>query len=793
PRTAEDQEPPPFRLPGDAVWRRAHADRCAILIDGEAYFSALRQAVIAARREVLIIAWELHSKVDLLRDVEIDDQGLAADGWPVALQPLLLAALERNPDLHIHIVLWRVAVLFLLEREVPFDLPKLWACHPRLHFVEDGDLPALASHHQKIVAIDGRLAFSGGLDLTTSRWDTSRHLAHDPRRVNPDGAFGRPWHDVQVMVDGDAARALTEIARRRWERATAEPLPAHDILPAPAEAVSDPWPAAIAPDFTDIAVSIARTEHEYAGRSEVREVEAGFIATLENARDWLFIEQQYLTSEAVGAVLERRLAEEDGPEVVIILPQGSDGPAQQAIMDKGRDDMLDRLRAADRHGRFAAYWPIARDSDEGPNGAENAEAADPTDPTDPPAEPEGRGVYVHCKVMIADGTSLRIGSANMANRSMGLDTECDVILEDDGTADFHAKLFALACRLAGDLLGLDAQTVAARIEAEGSWIKAIEALRDKPGNTLLPFTHRTPTLLADLAPDLRLCDPDRPLDPDTAAAMLIAPSIEELPPAPPPDPSGGRKRRKAWLALAAVVAVGGALGLAWTNPDLLKWADPHRLLDALGSWTSSPFAPLVAVLGIVALGLVGFPVMVMILGTGMAFDPWIALIVNLLGVGASASLLFLIGRMAGRDAIERFGGRAIPALSQRLAKQGAATVAALRNVPVMPFTLVNLVCGATHIRFRDYLVGTLLGMAPGIAALSFLGERVAASLRDPTWGSLLALAGVGITTAVLAHALQRWAEKREKTSGKPAGETGTTAEPETRSDAAARPAARPAE
>jgi len=48
-----------------------------------------------------------------------------------------------------------------------------------------------------------------------------------------------------------------------------------------------------------------------------------------------------------------------------------------------------------------------------------------------------------------------------------------------------------------------------------------------------------------------------------------------------------------------------------------------------------------------------------------------------------------------------------------MAKQGILTVAMIRNIPVAPFTIVNLIAGASHIRLKDYLIGTALGMLPG--------------------------------------------------------------------------------
>jgi phosphatidylserine/phosphatidylglycerophosphate/cardiolipin synthase-like enzyme len=92
-------------------------------------------------------------------------------------------------------------------------------------FSLDNEVPPGASQHQKIIVIDGCLAFSGGLDLTTRRWDTAKHEFANRWRIDPDGKSYRPFHDVQAVVDGAAAQALSEIAEGRWRRATGKQIP----------------------------------------------------------------------------------------------------------------------------------------------------------------------------------------------------------------------------------------------------------------------------------------------------------------------------------------------------------------------------------------------------------------------------------------------------------------------------------------------------------------------------------------------------------------------------------------
>jgi phospholipase D1/2 len=150
-----------------------------------------------------------------------------------------------------------------------------------------------------------------------------------------------------------------------------------------------------------VRVAIARTEPQYDYRSEIREVEHLYLDMIKAARRFIYIETQYLTSNVVGAALEERLQEPDGPEAIIVLHPSSDGWLEQHTMDALRGRLLKRLRAADKSQRLALYCPHV----------------------------PGLGdqcLSMHSKVCIVDEELARVGSANMSNRSMGFDTECDL-------------------------------------------------------------------------------------------------------------------------------------------------------------------------------------------------------------------------------------------------------------------------------------------------------------------------------------------------------------------------------
>src|SRR5882762_417792 len=328
------------------AWRIENAGRAAILIDAGAYFGAVREALLQAERNVFIIGWDLDSRTRLVgEDCE------AHDGWPPVLRDFLTRLVGEKPQLTVHLLAWDYAVLYALERE-PFPSLKLgWNTPARVRFRLDNALPVGASHHQKIVVIDDAVAFSGGLDLTIRRWDSRAHDFENPHRRDPAGAPYRPFHDVQFMVDGDAALALGELARERWGRATGENLP---LAPA-----GSPWPSVRA-DFTDTRIAIARTLPVHGDLTEVREVEALFDDMIAVAERSLYIENQFLTCAALARALAQRMQRKPELETVIVAPHTPDAWLEAHTMRNGRIRFMRTLRDAGVGDRVRLLYPEVR-------------------------------------------------------------------------------------------------------------------------------------------------------------------------------------------------------------------------------------------------------------------------------------------------------------------------------------------------------------------------------------------------------------------------------------------------
>ncbi len=176
-------------------------------------------------------------------------------------------------------------------------------------------------------------------------------------------------------------------------------------------------------------VAISRTMPKGSATGEVREVEVLYLDMIAAAKRHIYIENQYFTSHTIGAALAARLAEPDPPEIVLVTRLLSHGWLEEQTMHRLRVKLLEQLRRADTRHRFEVYYPYM------------------------PGLDDGTCVDVHSKLMVIDDEWLRVGSANLSNRSMGLDTECDVTFEASGRVDVRQAIRGFRCRLLAEHLG----------------------------------------------------------------------------------------------------------------------------------------------------------------------------------------------------------------------------------------------------------------------------------------------------------------------------------------------------
>ncbi len=671
--------------------RTAKANRAAVIIDGKDYFGALHKAMRKARRSIMIVGWDIHSELRLVRR---RDAGV----WPKRLGRLIQALVKKRKDLRIYLLSWDFAMVYAMEREF-FPRYKLkWRTHDRIRFHLDGEHPVGASQHQKLVVVDDAVAFAGGFDLSQWRWDASSHDPGDARRKDPAGEPYPPFHDVQMAVDGPAARLLGELARERWERAAGEPPEIDEGVE-----IGDPWPGNVTPDFEDVDIAVALTLPPYKSCEGTREAERLYLDSIAAARKFIYIENQYLSAYRIGEALKARLAEPDGPETVIVLPEKTGGWLEQHTMDVLRGRLLRKLRDADAHDRLRVYYPRVG--------------------VDPPVS-----LMVHAKVMIIDDCFLRVGSTNLSNRSLGLDSECDLAVAAEPGSRESRAVARIRNRLMAEHLGADADVLDEAVSKSGSLIAAVEAHRGG-ARTLMPLDGDVPEEVDRQVPDAELLDPEKPIEPDELFDYFVSPDQQ---------PSAYRRLIKALLIIVAFLG----LAAAWRWTPLGDWVDVDSAKAAARWIEAQPYTPLMVPAAYVIGGFLSFPVTLMIIATAVIFGPWMGLVYALLGAEISALVMFAAGRRLGRGLVRRYAGDLLNRLSRKLSDTGLIAVITFRVIPVAPFSVINVAAGASEIRFRDFALGSFIGLIPGTLAVVLVEDRILESLRHPGLGNFGAVAAV---------------------------------------------------
>lgn len=221
-------------------------------------------------------------------------------------------------------------------------------------------------------------------------------------------------------------------------------------------------------------------------------------------------------------------------------------------------------------------------------------------------------------------------------------------------------------------------------------------------------------------------------------------------------------RRKLIVTVAVIVVLLVGLALAWRFTPLAEFLEPQRMAKRLETLQQRAGAPFYFVAAFVILGLVMFPVTVMSASTAIVFPPLQAASISFSGIILSAALVHWLGaRFIGPKARTVIGST-VQRVDEALADRGIVTIAAIRMVPLAPFTLVNLAAGAVGVSFRDYMLGTILGIAPGTILVCLFGRQVRQFWQHPSGQGVALLAGVIVVWIAVSLTLQRWASHRRR-------------------------------
>jgi phosphatidylserine/phosphatidylglycerophosphate/cardiolipin synthase-like enzyme/uncharacterized membrane protein YdjX (TVP38/TMEM64 family) len=691
----------------------SQANDCWLYCDAEPYFNALIKACERASSSIFILGWDLHTQTQLQPKKE--PPGCTRD-W--SLLAFLNRILQKRPQLQIYLLTWRPAPLYVMEREKLQNFKFTRFIHPRLHFRADSHHPVGGSHHQKLVVIDDELAFVGGIDLTIRRWDSCLHAALDPLRKDPDGHYYQPYHDTQMGLAGAAVTHLAWLFRQRWRTVTGQLIPV-TRSPFTIQRKKLDGSQAIA-FFPNAPVSLSVTDPGFRQPQAKRQIAQLYQDLLLSAQRHVFIETQYLTSRHIVNVLCELVSRPQGPDIIIILPERLGPWLENKTMTHLQALALSQILDHDTHGRVNIFYPFDRE-----------------------LLPIYKYVTVHSKLMAVDDSFLTLGSANLNNRSMGLDTECNVTIDARGKPHLQKSIRQAVAYIIAHYANHKADYALRKIESTGSLLPLIQSLRlISPYKHLADFKVQLRPEAFDPWMDAELMDMDQPSNIELALDRwgLMLEAVQR----PLKIPS-----RLVTFAMTGLAAAGIAASHVW----MLEWNMPgFSLLDD----TQFSGLLLIPLLYLIAC-LVFAPINLLILLAAGFFPSMQALPLIILGVLGLVGASYAAGRVLGHYFFPSFHGRHTPG--------DLAALCLLQIMPVAPHTLVNAAAGAAGIPFLRFMLATLLGMLPGCIMLVFFQRSVINVFLNPGWSTLLPL----LTLLILVFGVFRWSSQRFANYGSRSG------------------------
>jgi uncharacterized membrane protein YdjX (TVP38/TMEM64 family) len=215
-----------------------------------------------------------------------------------------------------------------------------------------------------------------------------------------------------------------------------------------------------------------------------------------------------------------------------------------------------------------------------------------------------------------------------------------------------------------------------------------------------------------------------------------------------------------WSLVLALAFAAAALAALWKFTPLGELLTPSRIAEQLERVETSDWAPLYFLAAFIVGGLVMFPVTVLSAATAITFAPYKAAPISFTGILLSAALLHWLGARFLQRPARKMLGRTIVKIDDALKDRSILTIATLRMMPLAPFTLVNLAAGAMNVKFSDYMLGTALGLAPGLTMMCIFGRQVRSFWNHPSVTKALVGVAIAIVWIGISMMLQRWMSRR---------------------------------
>jgi len=213
------------------------------------------------------------------------------------------------------------------------------------------------------------------------------------------------------------------------------------------------------------------------------------------------------------------------------------------------------------------------------------------------------------------------------------------------------------------------------------------------------------------------------------------------------DNEGKNQKRRIWIGVIVLFLLFAAAS-AWKWTPLADLIDVNRL-SGWAAWLRQSPARHFYLLGAYVIGsILLVPITAMILVTAIIFGPVMGSLYSIVGSLVGAAVTYAIGRFLGQDFVRKIAGAKWRRLEQKIRQTGIVAVTTLRLLPIAPFTVVNIISGAFKVPLRDYILGSLLGLLPGILITNLFAHQFTSAIRDPGIGAFLVLAALIIITIV---------------------------------------------
>ena len=409
------------------------------LVDGKEFMGDLREAILKLDKDdfVLIAGWEFWQyraldKRVITKNPRVDNYfltGALADAVKKQANVRVLAFDNIIPGIKDRMknFLDSVSRLSKVKVSACLDKPSNFA----------------VSHHQKEVVIgrsnfkDSR-AYVGGMDLAVDRWDDNHHN----RALIEARGRNYGWHDIQVVVQGPAVLQLWANFAERWKDVQRR---RPKLLPCPVPAWDwNTW--ANRPKMGNKHVQVLRTIAPASAGNPMRfmtngerSVLCGLKKAIEKAECYIYIEEQFLwdceLADLVGAQMQAR----PNLRLIIVMTAGCELP-----WVAGDHAFYLRSEFFRKAMRVSTKWDIAfgATSRVYPYGLFQAKDGDGL----------GKAIYVHSKLIIIDDRYVAIGSANVDERSMHIETELTVgIVDGDTRTSYLGGAKTTVCKFAMNL------------------------------------------------------------------------------------------------------------------------------------------------------------------------------------------------------------------------------------------------------------------------------------------------------------------------------------------------------